>query len=264
VQWTPVAPATPAHPQHYCIIVRIDPYSAPTVPPVPELTPLNNEAQSNYAYFISASASPPSRLISEVSVSNPYDLATRFFLQTGQAHANYRTYLEHSALTLGAGEIRPITVMFEYAPETVGKDDPDRQGHDDDRKHPRVKPNHVSVVGLIEDPHDPFLHGPGVVTGVNAEVAYGRATTFDGDLKADGRLVLGRVVTVDDKVGVPSGSVILVGTDERGEMSYETTKIEADGRFRGFVDEKAVTVQAHFVPPIGYGECVSAERRLQH
>ena len=57
---------------------------------------------------------------------------------------------------------------------------------------------------------------------------------------------------------------VLLIAEGGGEMSYETAKIEADGRFHGFVDQKAVTVQAHFVPPIGYGECVSAERPLQH
>jgi CARDB len=257
VMWTPVAPANPAHPQHYCIIVRIDPYSAPTMPPVPELTPLNNDAQSNYARFISASASPPSRVISEVSVANDYGVPTRFFLQAGQAHPNYRTYLEHQSLTLSPGEVRPVTVMFEYAPETVDKKD-----GPDDQKHPRVHPNHVSVVGLVEDPHDPFLHGPGVVTGVNAEVAYARATAFDEELKTDKRLVLGRVVTLDDHVGVPSGSVILVGTSDRGENFYETTKIQADGRFRGNVDDRSISVQAHFVPPLGLGECMSEVRRL--
>jgi hypothetical protein len=135
-------------------------------------------------------------------------------------------------------------------------------GHDDD--HPRVEPNRVSVVGLIEDPHDPFLHGPGVVTGINAEVAYGRSTTFDGELDADGHLILGRVITVDDGAGVPGGSVILMGTSDGRDSFYETTKIEADGRFRGNTHEKAVSVQAHFVPPTGYGECVSKERRLDH
>ncbi|MGY2873296.1 hypothetical protein ACVW00_000486 [Marmoricola sp. URHA0025 HA25] len=276
VQWTPVAPSNPSHPQHYCIIVRIDPYSAPTTPPVSELTPNNNEAQSNYARFISASSSPPSRQVSEVSVSNPYAAPTRFFLQAGQVHPHYRTYLEHQALTLAAGERRPVQVMFEYAPDAVGNDDPsmdpEREGgrkdpgrdHPRDDKHPRIFPNHVSVVGLLEDPEDPFLHGPGVVTGVNAEVAYGRATRFDGELKSDGSLVLGRVVTVDDGAGVPAGSVILAWHDDRGEETTSATKIAGNGEFRGFVDDRARSVQAHFVPPPGYGECASEEHQLKH
>ena len=60
VKWTPVAPANPApaallHHRAHRPVLRTD------QPPIPELTPLNNEAQSNYARFISASASPPSR-----------------------------------------------------------------------------------------------------------------------------------------------------------------------------------------------------------
>lgn len=54
-----------------------------------------------------------------------------------------------------------------------------------------------------------------------------------------------------------------MGTSDAGHSFYETTKIEADGRFRGNVHEKAVTVQAHFVPPIGFGECVSKERHVR-
>jgi hypothetical protein len=161
--------------------------------------------------------------------------------------------------------------MFEYAPDTVGLVDPawvpkDRHGpqQGDGEEHQGVRPNHVSVVGLIEDPHDPFLHGPGLVTGVNAEVVYGRATRFDGELKSDDRLVLGRIVTVDDGAGVPSGTVILVWEADKEEETFATTKIVANGEFRGFVDDRARTVEAHFVPPIGYGECVSEKYPLQH
>jgi hypothetical protein len=261
VQWTPVAPANPAHPQHYCIIVRIDPYSAPTTPPVPELSPLNNEAQSNYTRFISASASPPTRQISTVSVSNPYDLPTRFFLRAGQTHPNYRTYLEHDALTLGPGEIRPVTVMFEYAPDTVGDDQ--HVQPNDDKKQTRVQPNHVSMVGLIEDPHDPLLHGPQLVTGISAEVAYGRATKFEDVLKTDGKLVLGRIVTVDTGEGVPGGSVIVVSTRrDRRPDDYDTVKVEPTGWFR-FTTNAAAAVQAHYVPLLGFGECSSEVQRLR-
>ncbi len=257
VQWTPVAPANPAHPQHYCIIVRIDPYSAPTNPPIPELTPLNNEAQSNYTRFISASASPPTREISSVSVSNPYGLPTRFFLRAGQTHPNYRTYLEHDALSLAPGEIRPVTVMFEYAPDTVRDGQPDQP-----KGRRRVLPNHVSMIGLIEDPHDPLLHGPDLVTGISAEVAAARSTKFDGGLKSDGKLVLGRIVTVDDGHGVPGGSVVVVSTrrDQRPD-DYDTVKVEPTGWFR-WTTRDAVSVQAHYVPLLGYGECSSDVREL--
>jgi hypothetical protein len=271
VQWTPVAPANPSHPQHYCIVVRIKPYSTPTTPPIKELTPLNNEAQSNYARFISASASPPSRQVSEVMVSNPYDSPTRFFLQAGQTHPAYRTYLEHTCLTLDAGEIRPVEIMFEYAPDTLeadagrGRDDHGGAEKPVDEKpvdEEPVRPNHVSVVGLIEDPGDPFLHGPSLVTGVNAEVAYGRATRFEGKLAGDQQEIQGSVITVDDGQPVPGGSVVLVATlNDQREPEYVTVEIEPPGRFHHSFASVPLEVVAHFVPPAGFGECVSDSRQ---
>ncbi len=265
VQWVPLAPANASHPQHYCIIVRIDPYATPTAPPIPELTPLNNEAQSNYARFISATSSPPSRQTTEVSVANPYDAATRFFLQAGQTHPAYRTYMEHTALTLEPGEVRPVELMFEYAPDRAneGGDRGASRGKPGDG-HPLAKPNHLSVVGLIEDPHDERLHGPSLVTGVNAEVATGRATAFDRGLRTEGPVVYGTVVTVDDRRGVPGGSVILVADSADGrERVYETTKVDPEGRFRfSFKGVGVRSVEAHFVPPLGYGECESGSVEL--
>ena len=253
VNWVPVPPADPNRAQHYCIIVRIDPYSTPTATPIPELTPLNNEAQSNYARFISASASPPSRQVSQVAVGNPYQQPAWFYLRAGQSRPAYRTYLEHLALTLQPGEIRQVTTMFEYAPELDADRAPD---HDDRKGH--VKPNHLSVVGLIHDPLDPLLHGPMTLTGVNAEVAYGRATKIEEGLKIDGESVLGRVVTVDDGKGVPAGHVIVVSTLEgRRDPDYTPTKIQQDGWFRVRLDKRPTEVEAHFVPPDGYGECDS-------
>lgn len=268
VNWVPQAPANASHPQHYCIIVRIDPFSLPTTPPMPELTPYNNEAQSNYARFISATASPPSRQSSEVSVSNPYDVATRFFLQAGQTHPQYRTYLEHTALTLEPGEIRPIEMMFEFAPDVELTREQqrlvahlDRSAYGDrspkNEEKRTASPNHVSVIGLLENPHDSRLHGPSLVTGVNAEVATGRATRFER-FAVDGTVVIGSVVTVDDGRGVTDGSVVLVATTkEDGDAAYETVSVDQTGGFRFQFHEAPRDVTAHFVPPVGYGECVS-------
>ena len=90
-----------------------------------------------------------------------------------------------------------------------------------------------------------------------------RATRFEGELKSDGSLVLGRVVTVDNGAGVPAGSLVLAWHDDRGEETTATTKIIGNGEFRGFVDDRARSVQAHFVPPPGFGECVSEEHQLK-
>src|SRR6185369_9951252 len=62
---------------HFCIIVRIPLYVRPGTPAVAEMTELNNSAQSNYDRFISPTASPAVRQISDVSIGNPYDKPTR-------------------------------------------------------------------------------------------------------------------------------------------------------------------------------------------
>ena len=70
--------------------------------------------------------------------------------------------------------------------------------------------------------------------------------------------MLGRVVTVDDGKGVPAGHVIVVSTPEGGrDPDYTPTKIQQDGWFRVRLDKRPAAVEAHFVPPDGYGECDS-------
>ena len=80
---------------------------------VPEMTELNNEAQSNYGRFISAT-SVPLRLVTSVKVGNPFAVRTRVFILPRHTNPVYRTYLQNQ-LWLDPGETRKVEVMYEFA-----------------------------------------------------------------------------------------------------------------------------------------------------
>ena len=229
--------------------MRIDPYQTPTTPPVLEMTTANNEAQSNYDRFISAT-STPSREVSYITVGNPYARPTRFFIGAGQTNPLYRTYLQHWWLRLQPGETTKVRVMFEFAPDAE-QSDPEIQKFRE--KYLRV-PNFVNVIGLIEDPGDPRLHGPWLVTGVSAEVATGKSTRFE-DVKQDGRLVLGRVATTDE-IPVPSGSVVLTRRGKNAEdLGSEITPIEQGGAFHAVMKEGWFSLECYYTGAAGYADC---------
>ncbi|MGH8974391.1 MAG: hypothetical protein ACRD0C_14470, partial [Acidimicrobiia bacterium] len=110
--WNP-PPNTPTDDAHYCVIARIAPYQDPVNSAIVELTDSNNLAQSNYTRFISASASPSTRGMTSVTLTNPYPEPTRVFVLAQQSTTWYRTYVEHQWVWLGAGEERSVGVMYE-------------------------------------------------------------------------------------------------------------------------------------------------------
>jgi hypothetical protein len=247
--WTVPTPSDPSARQHFCIIVRIDPYQTPTTPPVAEMTDANNVAQSNYDRFISAT-STPSREVTYVVVGNPYSRPTRFFIGAGQSNPLYRTYLEHSWLRLQPGEITKIAVMFEFAPDAPQSD----PGIDKLREKYLRVPNVVNVVGLIEDPGDPRLHGPWLVAGVTAEVATGKSTRFE-DVKQDGRSVLGRVATTDG-TPVPPGSVVLTRRGKDAEdLGSEIAPLQKSGAFRAVMKAGWSSLECYYPGTAGYADC---------
>ena len=240
---------------HFCIIARIDVYETPTVPPILELTPFNNEAQSNYSRFISASASPATREIANVTIGNPYDKATRFFLRGGHDNPLYRTYLETTSVTLKPHEVRKIQVMFEFDPAAFMKS----PAFDLDRKNFEKylhTPNLVSFVGYVEDPHDKRLHTASLLSGAMAEVVTGRATEMIR-FGNDGLIAFGEVHTLDNKDAVPDGkAIIAVKTKSKPDLIYLTSNVN-QGFFRNVLPEDWLTAQAFYIPNRGFGECQS-------
>lgn len=246
--WTPPAPARPGDAQHFCIIVRIPHYQTPTTPPVQEMTDANNVAQSNYDRFISAT-SVPSREATQITVRNPYDRPTRFFISGGQSNPLYRTYLEHAWLRLGPGESRKVLAMFEFAPDAEQSDPKVSQFKE---KYLRL-PNFFTAVGSIEDPHDPRLHGPKRVSGVSAEIVTGKSTRFR-EVKVSDRDVVGQVIT-DEGQPVTGGNVVVTERSGDGrELTAHRAPIQQQGRFQAVLLDRPRTIELYYVGSVGYAD----------
>jgi hypothetical protein len=97
-------------PQHACVVARIDKYVTPTIR---ETTPDNNEAQSNYTWTATTTASPARRTATVLRASNPYNVPATVFFEFHQPSPLFRTYLQHRWLHLQPGEERQLLVMTE-------------------------------------------------------------------------------------------------------------------------------------------------------
>jgi M6 family metalloprotease-like protein len=257
---------------HYCVVVRIPLYQLPSNLAVVEMTELNNFAQSNYDRFISATSSPASREITTLTVGNPYPKAARIYILPNQNNALYRTYLEHTTVTLEPGETRKVKVMFEYDPQlifnlpvSVGDrtiDDSNRNLAEEYLGKFRSVPNHARFASFIEDPFDPHRHPKDLLGGAEVEVVTGKRTQFDGFEMREGELS-GAVIAVDDKQRVSSGKVILIlEIDREGKIveDYQTVRLDERGALHFNLDEygaKVRSVQGYFVPGEGFGDCYS-------
>jgi M6 family metalloprotease-like protein len=251
--WTPPASG------HFCIIVRIPLYLRPGAPVVAELTELNNSAQSNYDRFISATASPAERKITQIEVGNPYDLPARVYLGVDQTNPLYRTYLEHRWVDLGANERRKVTVMMEF----VGTAPAAFEGRVDPRQYSRVE-NRVSLTAHVVDPRDSTRHRMVLLGGADMSVATGRATRFEAFDYLRGT-VRGRVVQSDGSP-VPSGTVIVTVT--AGDSLYARhadvqARIGPNGTFAVELPQTGRgEAQGYYVPTAGFGDATSNRIRI--
>ncbi|MFA6703092.1 MAG: CARDB domain-containing protein [Dysgonamonadaceae bacterium] len=266
---------------HYCIIVKIPGYITPGPTPVLEMSIFNNLAQSNYDRFISASASPATREITQVEVGNPYDKPTRVFIRPGQTNPLYRTYVEHTSLYLAPSETKMVKLMFEYDPQflykipvSLGKTDHlDLNSQDKDKMRIREvvekyndKPNKVGVVSYIDNPSEEHPHTPTRLGGVDAEVITGKKTRFERFVK-EGNNVTGGVVTVDGKQRVNSGKIIFIKKISDGKDTFEENEIIdlTQGTFNHHLKEsekgELVSVQAYYLPALGFSDCYSDVRK---
>ena len=238
---------------HKCVAVAIRGYQVPDQNIV-ESTPANNFAQSNYTRFISSWASPPERQLATVTVSNPYPKPTIFLLDGQQSNPLYRTYLEHSYVTLKGGEIRQILVMSEYASEAIAAEHAGTETGEQLRKIRPLwddQPNHIHLRGWIVDPEDPHVIHP--FDGADIEVVQGKATRFE-DLKVANDAIAGRVIDRDGKP-VPGGLLLATLRNGTGREVKETTlrtKLQR-GSFQFRIRERWQTIELSYLPPPGYG-----------
>ena len=248
------APWSPPFDGHFCTVARIKLYQNPTTLQV-EASQLNNEAQSNYDYFIAANASPAERQIASVSVSNPYKKRTRVHLVMAQTHPFYRTYLATKMLTLDPGEVRKVEVMFESyieidasGPRLLSTSAKQQTAVAKPDMKLMAIPNNAMVVGIAEDPRTAPERSLQILGGAQARIATGRGTRFK-EFKAGKESCSGRVVTADGK-GVAGGKVIvtLKGVPGAKGETYVTTKVNSTGDFRGKLPPRWKTAQAYYLP----------------
>lgn len=264
---------------HYCIIARIQLYQTPAPGLVVEMTQLNNEAQSNYDRFISATASPAERKITHVSVGNPFTKATEVYIFPDQINPLYRTYLEYSSLWLEPGEQKKVMVMFEYDPTGVlnapfnllttpdGKplDLQDKKGKNPELviRNWRKKQNNVNIAAYIVNPYDNPRHVKELFSGVQVAIATGKATEIK-KFTVNGLRVRGFVATKGDGSAVESGKVIITTRKhKKGEVNDDIENFVVDvkaGVFSASLEkQQGKYVQAYFLPQEGYGDCYSEE-----
>lgn len=264
--WTPPA-NTPENGAHYCVVVRIPLYQDPGNPAVVELTELNNLAQSNYTRFISSTASPARRVMFTITASNPYSERTRVFVVAQQSSGWYRTYLEHAWLWLDPGESRKVGVMVESLVEDPSFPELKRL-----RNELYERAHNLSLIGLVENPLDPQLHAAEVMGGANVRVLTARATRLELD-RFDEKVVLGRVVTVDDGLPATHGEVIVSlkpqGLAEKAEYTTGQGQLRQDGTFAielratHLLDEaRWLEGQAHYLGSFGLAPSESKVVRL--
>lgn len=253
-QWVPPSDG------HRCIIARTDLYVDTSVNPnIVELSDANNTAQSNYSRYISASASPATREISAVTLTNPYPVRAEIYVVpqiVGVFSDLYRLYLEHSSLTLDPGESRPVQVMVE---SLYG--DPHAAALWE-RKGEKVffEPTTVSLTGYAIPPDGP--HHPVVLGGAQLSVSSARATRFTGfeGKPRDGQLG-GRVEVVG--TGGPASGFVLLTFHGPDETADNTVRVPLDARgafwFGGGYELvrkfRADRVSAHYPGRPGFAPC---------
>jgi hypothetical protein len=242
---------------HFCVVARIPLYVVPTAPTIVEMTELNNVAQTNYDRFITATSSASTREETAVEVGNPYGRPTRVWIVGQQSNPLYRTYVEHRWLWLEPGETRQVGVMMEYAldpkddriPEDVRLGLAGRSVE----KLARV-PNGMGVHAYAENPDDDPRHTLELLGGADIQVTTGRATEFS-QFGNDRNVVVGEIVTSDDRQPVPSGRVVVTVTVERDafERHFSAAGVIAGGRFTvKFPDDDFAFLRAEFLPSPGY------------
>lgn len=253
VPWRPPADES----LHYCIIARIALYQDPANPAIIETNIYNNEARSNYTKFISASASPSTRVGTAVQLSNPFAETRRVHADVRQSHPFHRVFVDHTWLTVAGGSTAPVRVLDEAIYGTP-EWDAIADGHGEGLLW--ELPNSVSVEGEVEQSAEAECRSRLLTGGCGLRVDAARATWIRLDRHAE-NYVTGEVGFVDSGAPVTHGAVLIELSD--GLRSFTVpTAVDADGRFgRDFGNPLDATewIQAHFLGAFAAAP-VSSER----
>lgn len=239
--WNPPA----ADGRHYCVIVRIRLYQDPGNLAIVDQNIYNNEARSNYTRFVSASASPSSRVGAEVLLANPFADSTHVYADVKKTHPQHRVFVDHQWLRVKGSGQRPIRVWDEAL---WGTPEWDLVSAGRDKERPVLLwevPNHVSVTGWAARPFEADCGAKTLTGGVGMRVDAGRATRIElRGFKPS--YVAGRVVHVDDDSPVTTGGTVLVELSDGTRSVTVTTKLHPDGTF-------AVEFRDAFGPDLKWG-----------
>lgn len=236
---------------HYCVVARIAEYHDPADPTIREITRDNNEAQSNHTQLISASASPSTREMGLVKVTNPLPHPADCRVQVRQTSEYARTYVEHAWIRLGPGEERDVLFLTEslIGDPALGEEARER------RERIYKEPNSVRLTGIADD----HKTCEGFVTGgAHVLVRSARATEFV-KFGRDGGLAFGRVEAVDDRSGADGIVLVTVGPEDAPEKAFVREGRAVDGDVRvevGDVEDDWL-VQGHYLGAFDLSPCDS-------
>ncbi|WIE50666.1 hypothetical protein [Pseudomonas sp. GM17] len=224
---------------HYCVVAQIEEYRDPNNAAIREITLDNNEAQSNHTQMISVSASPSTREIGVVKVTNPLPSASTCQVVVRQSSPWFRTYVEKSWVHLQPGEERNVMFMSE---SPIGDPLLDVWMREF-REHIYREPNSLRLTGIADD-HE-TCHGL-VTGGAHVLVRAARATCFDR-FAVSRNGVSGRIKIIDNEQGA-NGKVIITllspgeldkeivqeGNVQEGTFQIELGNVRSDCLVQGY------------------------------
>ncbi|MCF2495073.1 hypothetical protein [Dyadobacter chenhuakuii] len=255
--WSPATVSFPfgsvQYNQHACLVARMDPF-LDSVSNIWEVTPENNEAQSNYTWMASTTSSPASREATVLVAENTLKHPAFVYFTIHQPHPLFRVYLDHRWVFLQPGEKKQILVMTE---SLLGDARFSYMTKNLIRRERRITTNlRLSALGDTGN-----TCAAEIIGGATLLVLTGLGTHFKR-FEAEHGLAFGEIVRNDNGEGV-NGKVIvsIKGKDRsgrKGETFKETTV--TNGIFRVEIgDQRDVTVQGHYLGQTILTPCDSKE-----
>jgi hypothetical protein len=215
--------------EHYCVAVRIAHYQDPINPRFMEHTELNNIGRSNYTLFVSKVASPATRGMTRIAVTNTTSKRTRAWIRPKQTLNGYRIYAANRWLWLDPDETRDVEVMYE---SLYG--DPAYERDISEFRDFFWQQNEVSISAHLEL-HDQRCRGE-ISGGVNIALRTAYETRFEV-FQADRFSVSGRVVVVEDGRGVNGGTVVVSIRRWFGQRGISVPiEVDEEGWFASRID----------------------------